>query len=583
MYAGPMTPGLRTAVDVAAAHSALDTAAIYVRQSRKKSDGSDASPAVQREESQKKATTLGLATLPPYQDVGISGYDPTAERPEFNRMLKDAAAGKFSKIIVYYMSRFSRQEPLEVLAVVRELWSYGITIISVTEGEFRPDDFGSLIHLLARLEGNHKESKLKSINVTATKKKARERGGYMGGKAPYGFKTEKVLKEGVAVQELRPDWELEAPIVRDLIRHLLAHRNDPADKTGKHPASILSAVEWLNNHPKSQPRRGKRWEDSSVLRLLIDPRVAGIAADYVYEGAADEERRRKSRTYLIVRDEQGRAVVGNEQIVTPAEWYALQDHMASRKGQGRTPAGTSLFSGSGLLYCECGKRMVRFGPKDGAVNYRCPRARTDNVGRTHDGGNSIAAHHIEDWAARCVLALIRSVSTEDDEALSILAEATRRYGRRVEAPETSGERTELVRARATDTQALEALYDREEAGDYDDPIGRKRFRQRKDAITSRLTAANARLAELDAVATPALPTESWGSRWDEADDPIGPGSWWADADIDERRDMLSLFIDRITVTKAAHRGGNFLGVTFDTAARAEITWATEAPEDADDE
>lgn len=582
MYSGLMTPPpLRAATgDAISVHPAFDVAALYIRQSRRKADGSEASPAVQLDETSKKAANLGLTALAPYSDVGISGYDPKAERPGFERMLKDAAAGKFSKIVVYYMSRFSRQSPLEVLAVVRELWAYGITIISVTEGEFIPDDFGSLIHLLARLEGNHKESHLKSINVTATKKKARERGGYMGGQAPYGFRTEKVLRDGVAIVTLHPD-ETEAPIVRDLIRHLLANRDAPADKHGKHPASILSAVEWLNAHPEAEPRRGEQWGDSSVTRLLVDPRVAGMAAEYVYERAADEERRRKSRAYVIVRDEDGRAVAGNEPIVSPDEWYALQEHITSRKGAGRAPSGAGLFSGTGLVECECGKAFTFFwARKTDVKNYRCPRTRTDDVGRTHDGGNTIAAHHLEDYAARCVLALITTASSDDDDVLEILVEATRRYGRRVEAPETAGERTELVRARAAGTQALEALYDREEAGDYDDPVGRKRFRQRKESIMGRITAASTRLAELDAATTPKLPLAEWAG--DPEDDPIGPGSWWHQADMDDRREFLGLFIDRIVVSKAAHRGGNFNGVTFDTAARAEIKWATPTAEDDDE-
>lgn len=571
-----MTTTLGSATN-GAIHPAADVAAIYVRQSRKKADGSEASPAVQREESQGKAAKLGLRALPPYEDVGISGYDPTAARPGFERMLKDAAAGKFSKIIVYYMSRFTRQKPLDVLPVVRELWSYGITIISVTEGEFVPDDFGSLIHLIARLEGNHKESQLKSENVKKTKLKARNLGGYMGGAPPYGFKAEKVLRNGVAIQTLVPDLELEAPIVRDLVAYLLEHRDDAPDKHGKHPASILGAVEWLNAHPMAKPRRGTVWKDASVTRLLIDPRLAGFAAEYVYENAADENRRRKSRAYLIQRDDQGHEVISNDAIVTPADWYTLQEHMRSRANKGRASNGDSLFGGSGMVYCECGKGLTFFwARKTDVKNYRCPRARTDDVGRTHTGGNSIAAHQLEDWAARRVMALIRNASVGDDATLEILAEATRRYGRRVEAPQTAGERAELVRARAADTQALEDLYDREEAGDYDDPVGRKRFRQRKDAILGRINAATARLTELDEMDTPALPIEQWlGDLESEPHDPIGPGTWWHSAALDDQREMLSLFIEKITVRKAANRGGNFLGVEYDVSKRAEIHWVSE--------
>jgi DNA invertase Pin-like site-specific DNA recombinase len=577
VYSDGVTDTLRSAVDVAAdaIHPTANVAAIYVRQSRKKADGSEASPAVQREECQGRAAKLGLRTLTPYEDVGISGYDPDAERPDFDRMLRDAAAGKFSKLLVYYMSRFSRQKPLEVLQVVRELWSYGITIISVTEGEFVPDDFGSLIHLIARLEGNHKESALKSENVKKTKLKARNLGGYLGGQAPYGFTKSKVLRNGVAIQVLEPDPE-EAPKIRALVDHLLKNRNAAPDKNGRHPASLLSAAEWLNEHGAT-PRRGKSWDDSSVIRMLIDPRLAGFAAEYVYERSPYHEKdQRKSRAYLIQRDDEGHPVIGNEAIITPADWYALQDHLKSRHQKGKASPGTSLFGGAGLLVCECGKKLTYFGAKAVVPNYRCPRTRTDNVGRTHEGGNSIAVHHVDDWVARRVMALI-TTSDGDDATLEILAEATRRYGLRTEAPQTAGERAELTRARAVDTTALEELYDREEAGDYDDPVGRKRFRQRKDAILGRINAATARLAELDEADSPALPIQEWVGEPDE--DPIGPGSWWHGASLDDRRDFLRLFVERVEVRKAASKGGNYNGATYDVGSRAALTWVSALRED----
>ncbi|WP_405560699.1 recombinase family protein [Streptomyces sp. NBC_01180] len=536
-----------------------ETAALYVRQSKRKADKSEASTEVQREESQRKADTLGCTTLPVYEDLGISGYDPTAERKGFDRMLRDARSGKFQRVIVYYMSRFSRQEPLEVLGVVRELWSYGITVTSVTEGDFVAGDFGSLISLLVRLEGNHKESHLKSINVKKTKDKARALGGYVGGGAPFGFSTRKELRNGVAVQVLEPH-PVEGPIVAKLVARMLDSAQQPADRHGRHPASIHSAMEWMNSQPEAVPRRGASWAEATVQRILIDPRIAGIAAEY-----------EQTRTYRILRDAEGEAIRMGPGIVSEADWYALQALLASRKAEGRASPGTSLLAGSKLLRCECGKLMVRFGPKGYPVNYRCPRARSNGVGRTHAGGNSIAAAHADDWVARSVLARITNVDSDDPDSLLLLSEATRRYGARQESAAASGERTELLQARAADTRSLEDLYDREEAGDYEDPVGRRRFRERKDRLVERLSASAERLRKLDEVATPLLPIDEWGG--EPGGDPIGPGSWWAGAALDARRDMLRLFVDQITVTKATAKGGNRIGVQYDAGARMAIHWA----------
>ncbi len=75
-----------------------------------------------------------------YADLGISGR--SEKRPEFQRMLKDARAGKIDVIITKSISRFARNT-VTLLKYVRELKELGITIIfeennintSTAEGE----------------------------------------------------------------------------------------------------------------------------------------------------------------------------------------------------------------------------------------------------------------------------------------------------------------------------------------------------------------------------------------------------------------------------------------------------------------
>ena len=61
-----------------------------------------------------------------YADQGISGYKD--KRPEFQRMLTDARAGKFDLVVVKSLSRFARNTET-VLKVTRELKARGIGVL----------------------------------------------------------------------------------------------------------------------------------------------------------------------------------------------------------------------------------------------------------------------------------------------------------------------------------------------------------------------------------------------------------------------------------------------------------------------
>src|SRR5258707_2385037 len=108
----------------------------YVRQSRARENKSEASPATQRDANRTRAGQMGAVWADSYEDIGISAFSG-AERPAFDRLISDCHAGRVNVIIVYYISRLSRADPLDAIPVVTDLLNRGVTIISVTEGEFR--------------------------------------------------------------------------------------------------------------------------------------------------------------------------------------------------------------------------------------------------------------------------------------------------------------------------------------------------------------------------------------------------------------------------------------------------------------
>ena len=66
----------------------------------------------------------------------------------------------------------------------------------------------------------------------------------------------------------------------------------------------------------------------------------------------------------------------------------------------------------------------------------------------------------------------------------------------------------------------------------------------------------------------------WLDALSAADDaevgPIGPGSSWDGWDLVERREFLSLVLDRVEVRKGAHSGGN---TPFRGDQRLRLVWA----------
>lgn len=118
-------------------------------------------------------------------------------------------------------------------------------------------------------------------------------------------------------------------------------------------------------------------------------------------------------------------------------------------------------------------------------------------------------------------------------------------------------------------QALEELYDDLDAGVYDGAVGRGRFRDKKRRADERLEAVEAKLAELAEPESALLPIGEWLPE-DPETDPVGPGSWWAEADRDAKREFITLFIHKITIYKAATRWGHARRANYKVGDRVAI-------------
>ncbi|QPB09830.1 integrase [Streptomyces phage Shady] len=573
-------------------------AAGYDRQSDARASGSVASPITQRTANYDCAHRLKAEAeakgghfkwIGHYSErPGTSAFGKD-ERPEFDRLLADCRAGKVNTVIVMYVSRFSRLDPMEAFAIVSELFALGVTIISTTEGTFRRGNIMDIFHILMRLDASHKESANKSVAVRTAHTLARTLGGFVG-KTPFGFKlvarTVTYMENGkprpVVIQVLQHNddefeetgWS-EMAIVMHIWRTVRENKDKLYDpKTDKfHPGSINHICDWLD--VENVPTRGRmvgklkadsKWDVSTVRRILMDPLIAGMDRIPIYGKKKDGTPGKKVIGYEIKRDPETMEPVELEcgPMVPRNEWYEVQAWLGERgRGKGLYN-GESLLTQMDILWCSCDWYMVSSGNSDGAdyrkPPYRCKRKKSQRTAPNHLGDNTIGKERLDEYVARRLFALM-ATAEGDEEIADVMDEATKRFAATQQAPEIGEERKALIRTKDATTRALNALYDQfdkiVEEGGFPNEIAEQRYKQTEKTLSDRLSATNAALSALDVAAAPALPIEQWTAAYDEEGaplaeplpgaDPIGKHSWWGRASMAERRHLVKLFVHRVTV------------------------------------
>ncbi|MFD7257831.1 recombinase family protein [Streptomyces sp. NPDC059874] len=588
-------------------------AAGYDRQSAERASGSVASPATQRAANKGEADRRirageDVVWINHYSEAPGTSAFSGVDRPVWRKLVEDCQHGKINMIIVNYISRLTRQDPLEAIPELSNLLALGVTIVSVNEGTFTKGNVMDLIHLIMRLEAAHNESRNKSIAVRDAAALARSLGGHTG-RVPYGFDTEfrmvpnpadrgKLVQIRVLVhrtKKLESAPMAEPEVVQWLWREIKAHMDVPFLGGGAgsfHPGSISGLVVRLYNEgiPTRGAEIGKKsadsdWDASVVKRILRDPRIAGYRAVTTYKTKPDGKRGGFDG-YRIERDPVTMKPLLLEcgALIPPAEWHELQTWLDGRgRGKGLS-RGQSLLTAMDVLYCAgdpekpgSGAVMTahtRTGKDAKLSTYQC---KCKKGVHTSGGSCAISYHLIDNYVAGRIFALVQTAE-DDEDTLRILHEATMRFGKLTEAPETAGERSALVVERADAARALEELYEDRAAGAYAGPIGRKAFLKEQGILTFRMQGAEERLRDLEAAQNPVLPLGTWLASPDG--DPLGPDSWWAKADLADKRTFVKLFIDRIEVRKLTP-GENRPGRVPNTAGRVKITWAE--PEEIEDE
>lgn len=577
----PVTQTLTQATDTAHAHyyppvppppGNWPRAVIYCRQSKLNEDGSSASPTMQRDAGEGLCQARSYNPVACFTDAGKSGWNPAVIRPGFEEMMSWVREGKCDVVVIFTLSRLTRQGALEAMTIEAEMRKHGVALVSVREPYLDTSDPVG-IGIFAIIAGLAKqESDGKSEYIKNTRDLARKAGGHLAGPPPFGFRTEKAATaEGVAWVRLVPD-ETEAPIIRHMQSLALEGKTTGAIAKELNEAGVPSPAQReahkgrkYKNLKSNVPAVAEHWASTQVHRVLRDPRIAGMAADKA-SGAYN---------FVIRRGEDGQPMHVHDPIITPAEWYVLQEAMgkSGRRLRKAPTGGTHLLTGWDFLVCECEANHTAAGASTPGKRtaYRCSRSAE---ARRLMGGhriNSVLEDAADDHVARSVFARMLNLDPEDAADGALIAETARRFASQISTDGTAQELKECQAQLAHTEESLAHIYADQRAGLYAGKVGRTAFAEAVGAMQRTEETCRARIAELEAAQTTAiaLPVDEWYDAT-VSPDPIGPGSVWASWGITERREFLALWVDRVTVRQAPSLK------RMDIADRLEITWATAA-------
>lgn len=315
-----------------------------------------------------------------YADQGISGTH-VETRPEFQRMIADARAGKINVIRCKSIQRFGRNT-VDVLSAVRELREMGVAVMFEQQGINTLDTSGEvLITVMAAC--SEQESRTISHNVRFGFKEKFRKGEVMVNWARFlGYRRNNETKELEIVEE-------EAVIIRRIFREFIAGLSTSNIANGLMQDGIKTA-EWKK--PTSEKQKTKlRKKEEEWLKLSLEERkkkplakwypatIANMIANEKYCGDSIQGKTYKvdvlskkrventGQSYKFYNSNTHPAIIDKE------TFDMAQEEMKRRNGmRGSTNTGKAKYSSKYALskMLECGAdgehyRRYAYYPKEG--------------------------------------------------------------------------------------------------------------------------------------------------------------------------------------------------------------------------
>jgi DNA invertase Pin-like site-specific DNA recombinase len=314
----------------------------------------------------------GYRVVEVYQDLGMRGWDD--DRPDFQRLMRDARNKRFDLIVVDEQSRLCRNDPIDFAATVAHpLREAGVALEMVDQGQRLTWDGNDLGGLLLGVIGQYKASQESSTlgrrTATGMARKAKE-GKMFPGRAPYGTRYKLVEGKRVGYEEGDTDH---LRVVRFMF-----------DAYFNRDLSLMALVRDLNSQGIPTPQGCKEWGKTTVHNILTNHVYAGC---YVWGKVPQGRYFRCDGVEVVVADKcatKSRRLPPAECFILPGQHPPLVDPVLFDRVQERLVSNRNRTSGSrlnnehplsDLLRCShCGRHMYGAWVVSGGVKvptYRC--------------------------------------------------------------------------------------------------------------------------------------------------------------------------------------------------------------------
>lgn len=487
-----------------------------------------------------------------YFEGSNSGYkNAVADRDVLQEALQDAKAEEYDILVAYKDDRIGRRM-WEIGAYVMSLKSFGVDIYTVKDGCISPesDDIMGQMMLALRYGNAQKSSSDTGMRVKDTAQKLVQKGKFMGGKAPYGYKLElsgEVSKHGRALHHLVVVPE-QAEVVK-YIYELSLHKEFGATKITK----ILSEHEVYKNRA---PR--DIWKCGTIVSILTNPIYAGYTAYKRRERIDGKYHKLDSKDWVFAEKPDPEIAIIDENM-----WNRVQDsrkqradkYIKSLENQNVTiiRRNSGMLALIDVLHCGyCGRKMTNGSKynywtiKDTGERrtskiaiYKCPNAWN---GIPHDKTKQYRADQIEPMVFEALAEYIGKLQENEDVFTQIEENQSRQ--KRMKQSELKKEQEELENIRGK-IAVMESNIPSAMTGDY--PLSLEELagiiRKHKELEKKQQSAVKQKEAELDAMK---VSMDDWESIRTKI--PTWQDVFW-NADTTTKRVLVDKLIERIDITK----------------------------------
>ena len=207
-----------------------------------------------------------------YFEGSNSGYkNSVADRNVLQEALQDAQAKEYDILVVYKDDRIGRRM-WEIGSYVMALKKFGVDIYTVKDGCISPetDDTMGQMMLALRYGNAQKQSADTGMRVKDTAQKLVQKGKFMGGKAPYGYKLElsgEISKHGRALHHL-----VIVPEKAEVVRYIY-------DLSLNKEYGSAKIAKVLNGHETYKDLApNDTWKSGTITSILTNPIYTGHTA-----------------------------------------------------------------------------------------------------------------------------------------------------------------------------------------------------------------------------------------------------------------------------------------------------------------